>query len=131
MYYADLTKYQYWSYEALSFGPSNNHLHTNVVNIGWLEMDYPFSKGSVAEEFIDRLFELCCHPTNKTRGFHVCSLCTSNEWPCKKIKMLVEGEYIDFNMPQIMKMTRNEIEVVLGHAEIWVPGENGINVCCS
>lgn len=46
-----------------------------AVNVGWLDASQPYPTGAVPAEFVERLYELCRHPVNRTRGFHWCNLC--------------------------------------------------------
>lgn len=92
-YFSDLTKYEYLKKPS---GP-------DVLNVGWLESDHPFSKGNIPGLFLDRLFDLCSKPVNKTRGYHRCGLCLqSAAWPTA--------------------CELNGRQILLGSAEIHVPG---------
>ena len=81
-YYPDLTEYSY----------TKENQYTNTINVGWLDKDHHFSSGEVSQEFIDRLFNICCSPVLKTRGWHPCPFCSS--YPVnvqKKEKKLILG----------------------------------------
>jgi hypothetical protein len=96
MYYEDLSLYAYIIREAAP----------NVLNVGWLEASHPYPKGEVSEEFLDRLFELCQSPVNRTRGWQECQFC----------------EKASFGV----RVVRGDRELVLGSAEIRVAGEGGV-----
>jgi hypothetical protein len=74
-YFEDLTPYEYdlgpttWKGQS---SPSNK-----VLNIGWLSRSNSFAKGSVPDEGLEKLFELCKTCVNQMRGFHVCEFCES------------------------------------------------------
>ena len=95
-YFADLTKYEYLKSPS---GP-------DVLNVGWLDRDQPFSTGNIPVQILDRLFDLCLNPMNKTRGYHQCGLCPQSvAWP--------------------ITCSRNGRQIHLGSAEIHVPGTLG------
>lgn len=62
MYFEDLTKYAYLTTE-------------DSRNVGWLEKGYFINKGSVPEEFIEKLWKYLRYPVQVCRGFHVCDFC--------------------------------------------------------
>lgn len=94
MYYKDLSNYQY----NLPFEIDH------VKNIGWLEFNYPYIKGEVPNGFLNKLFKIIkLKEVNLMRGLHDCDICNSDGF-----------KYIYHN---------NE-EILLGHAEIWIPSIN-------
>lgn len=93
-YYPDLTPYEY-----LHTRPDNN-----VLNIGWLDANYPYQKGSVSDEILRAILKLCEHPTRQTRGFHVCQFCQH-----PGLGVIIET---------------SDKQITLGTAEIRVVGEN-------
>jgi len=96
MYYEDLSAFEYTIRDAAP----------NLLNVGWLDAAHPYSQGSVPEEFLDRLFELCRNPVNRTRGWQECQFCEKPSFG--------------------VKVTKDGTELVLGSAEIRVAGENGL-----
>jgi hypothetical protein len=97
MYFPDLTPYSYHRPEE----------EPDTVNIGWLQRDFPFPKGDVSSEFLDRLFAICRDKWFKMhRGFHGCEFCSTAP----------DG-------PPLVK--RNNSEARLGYAEIRVRHPNG------
>jgi hypothetical protein len=53
-----------------------------VLNVGWLDVDYPFPTGETSSEFREALRLLCEHPIFLHRGFHPCPFCPhSFGWP--------------------------------------------------
>jgi hypothetical protein len=96
-YFEDLSVYSYMT----------SGVSPNTVNVGWLDEQSPFAQGVVSAEVIDKLWSFCCHPTVKTRGFHVCNLCTKAKAKPLEIK-------------------RNGHKLKLGTAEIRVFGKNGV-----
>jgi len=61
-YFEDLTNYSYLN-------------HENSKNIGWLDNAYPYPKGKVSEEFMDKLWKYLHVRMDFVRGFSNCSLC--------------------------------------------------------
>ena len=96
MYYPDLTPYCYLERESAS----------NVLNVGWLDIEHPFPKRKASEELLDVLFETCRHVVIQTRGFHECELC----------------DVASFGV----EVSRNGQTRRLGSAEIRVKGKDGI-----
>jgi hypothetical protein len=60
---------------------------------------------------VDRLVELCGNPVNLTRGFHHCNLCP----------LPAEGQF-----PEPVTVATPDGEVMVGHGEIRVTGEDGV-----
>ena len=97
-YFPDLTAYRF-----LPDCPA-------ALNVGWLSRDAPFDQGTVRRELIDKLRELSVeHPTNQTRGFHICEFCTN--------EMANQGLVAEWN-----GHSRR-----LGSAEIWVRSQSGVS----
>lgn len=93
MYFEDFTNYSFLYYE-------------NTKNIGWLDKDYPYFKGKVSDEFIDKLWKYLNLNINRIRGFRNCRLCTV---PYKGTSEVVyKGE-----------------SIMLGYEEIRVLSEDG------
>jgi hypothetical protein len=96
MYFADLTTYSYLR---------NNEEIPGVLNIGWLDIRYPFTKGDVLPVYIEKLAEIIL--TKRTvllaRGRHDCEFCI-----------------------EIPKVVSEDNYVPLGCSEIWIPAENNI-----
>jgi hypothetical protein len=63
-YFPDLSPYVYFDGFA------------GYVNIGWLEFTKLFPKGSVHPKILAEIGRLCESPSNLTRGFHFCPLCS-------------------------------------------------------
>jgi hypothetical protein len=95
MYYPDLSPYQYFV----------EHRRINLLNIGWLEKSNPFPKGEVPERALSNLLLYCTATINPTRGYHPCDF-------CDKPQISYSGESLGR-------------ELLLGSAEIRVPGNNG------
>ncbi|MFT3895379.1 MAG: hypothetical protein QM730_27450 [Anaerolineales bacterium] len=70
-YFADLSKYTY----------SKENMHIHALNVGWLDDENTYLVGEVPDDFIVHLFEICCYPISKTRGWHPCPFCS--EYPAK------------------------------------------------
>jgi hypothetical protein len=64
-YFTDLTPYHYGLPEP----------EPDVLNIGWLDVAYPFSRGLTSSEFREALSRLVERPILLHRGFHVCDFC--------------------------------------------------------
>lgn len=64
-YFADLTPYQYGLPEP----------EPDVLNVGWLDVGYPFHRGETSSEFREALSRLVERPILLDRGFHVCNFC--------------------------------------------------------
>ena len=61
-YYDDLTPYTY-----------GRSLHNNIVNIGWLDSQFEYTKGEVDPLVIDKLKSL--EPSHRYKGTHRCPFC--------------------------------------------------------
>lgn len=99
-YYQDLSPYEYLPGRAAA------------LNVAWIDAQHPFGRGPVAAGLLDTLRRLAVSaPTNQTRGFHVCELCSpesverppSTEWEGKSRR--------------------------LGSAEIWIEAANCTYAC--
>ena len=69
-YYPDLSPYVYM--------PG----FPGLVNVGWLDLNHPFSQGTVEPNVVSRIGELCRYPVNLMRGYHACSKCA--EFPVRE-----------------------------------------------
>jgi len=96
MFYEDLSLFQY----------TRRDVAPNLLNVGWLDASHPYAKGDVPEKFLDHLFDLCRSQVNRTRGWQECQF-------CEKANLGV-------------RVVKDETELVLGSAEIRVPGEGGL-----
>lgn len=65
-YFADLSRYEYFR-----FGKSDS------LNIGWLDAEQEFEKGTVDPDIVARLEKISCYSVNQTRGLHDCNICSS------------------------------------------------------
>lgn len=63
MYFADLSPYEYLEEEPAT------------LDVGWLVAEHDFTRGEVADGFIERLRSLENNPVNPTRGFHIFRFC--------------------------------------------------------
>ncbi|VAW71419.1 hypothetical protein MNBD_GAMMA10-1634 [hydrothermal vent metagenome] len=90
-FFEDLSPYTYLKH------PSNEY----TFNVGWLDNKYPYNKGKVIREFLDKLFSLCEISVSETRGYHECNICKNS-----------------YKGPLIICNENKEIEV--GFAEIRV-----------
>lgn len=94
-YYADLTPYTY-----------DNAIMKDTLNVGWLDDKHPYPRGSVSEGVLDKVFLLCAdRPQHRIRGWHGCRLCANRDWG--------------------LRVKRDDREILLGSAEIWVKGKSG------
>ena len=78
-------------------------LDSNLVAIGWLDREFPYSTGAIDAELMQKLRELAKKPVNLTRGYHRCQFCAAT------------------SAPELSEGTDN-----IGNGEIRVPGGNGI-----
>lgn len=62
---ADLTPYNY----------GREAPRPDVLAVGWLSKDEPFTQGDVPPAFTERLAGLIWHPVNLYRGSHQCEFC--------------------------------------------------------
>ena len=63
-------------------GPPHDAEDNRLVAVGWLEARYDYPKGEVFSEFFARLCELVTGPCPtpwRSCGYHVCTLCRSDE----------------------------------------------------
>lgn len=102
MFFDDLTKYDYLAKYVQHL---DSEREENALNVGWLDKKYPFKTGETSQAFKENLFRLCQDPVNQTRGFHHCHFCENPTFG--------------------LEITRNNIKVVLGSAEIRVKNDKG------
>jgi len=96
-YFKDLTTYSYI--------PEGEDV---LLNVGWLKMDYEYSKGNIEQAFIEKLAWLCVHSSIKgTPGIHQCSLCPPMRFGYHMVKLEQEQH-------------------LLGSAEIRVKGQDAM-----
>ena len=95
MYYPDLTPYCYIEHKRA----------LNVLNVGWLDIQYPFLRKKASEELLDTLFERCLHFVNRTRGYQECQF---RPVPTFGVEVFRHGA-----------------STTLGSAEIWVETTDG------
>lgn len=95
-YFADLTSYCY----------IRRYADPCVLNVGWLDNQHSFPKGTVPDTVLATLFALCKKPVNMTRGMHSCQFCPGSG----------QGRVAE----------RNGIQIGLGAGEIRVKGLSAI-----
>lgn len=94
-YFEDLTPYTYQSSAVID----------GTVNVGWLDIAFPYSRGKVSEEFLDKLWDFLHVRLVILRGPQSCYFCSP---------------------PEILYIAqRNGEDIKLGFGEIRVLGENG------
>jgi hypothetical protein len=75
-FFADLTPYTYWDTSphdpAVDEEPWPN---LPLINLGWLDADYPFPIGVPPAGLLARLGELAKVRVRQTRGYHYCQFC--------------------------------------------------------
>lgn len=98
MYYVDLSPYEYIT--GAEYAPT--------LNIGWLDNQHPFARGSLSTIALDRLWAFCGAWVHLTLGFHQCDFCADDT--------LFGG----------ISVSRNDKMLTLGSAEIRVFGENAV-----
>lgn len=103
--FEDLTPYTYLAEEGGS---------GTVLTVGWLGRDSRFEVGEPEPGLVDSLLALTAfRPVNTTRGFHLCELC--DRPPDAEPEPLV-----------VPYPAAERGEVLLGSAEVRVPGPDGI-----
>lgn len=76
----------------------------NVINIGWLSHQFSYNKGEVCVDVKNKILEIIyLKQCNVTRGLHRCDFCKSENFVTN----------------------HNNIKILLGHAEIWIPSISG------
>jgi len=96
-YFADLTPYSYIQED-----------EKNLLNIGWLDSRHKYRKGTVTQEFIEKLAWQCVNaPANRTPGIHQCSLCPKMTFGYHMISLEREKH-------------------ILGSAEIHIKGKDAV-----
>lgn len=93
-YFEDLSAYAYSGY--FSSG--------EALNVGWLDSSHVFEKAPPTEELLDVLWAVCTVSVARSRGFHLCDLCTANN-------LVIEQRY--------------DHKLILGGAEIRVFSNDG------
>jgi len=72
-YFPDLTEYTYFSRQR-QYPPVPGE--TELINVGWLDIEHEFTTGEVPAEFVVKLkYLLDHHRTMHTRGWHECPYC--------------------------------------------------------
>ena len=92
-YFPDLSDYTYSHVRA-----------SDTKNVGWLDSQYEFAKGSVSDAVKETLWRFCTVSVEQTRGIHPCSLCA------------------DVELARYPVADRNGERLLLGSAEIRVFG---------
>jgi len=64
-YYPDLSHYSYFK----------NDLDAHSLNIGWLDIAYPYTVKPTPAIFAAKLWNFCRLPVQQSRGFHSCYFC--------------------------------------------------------
>ena len=95
-YYPDLSPHQYHM----------QALDPSLVSIGWLDGIHPYSTGLVNDAFLERLWPYCRCFIREFRGVHTCELCSEPGFG--------------------VTIRRGDEELLLGSAEIRVPGQGGL-----
>jgi hypothetical protein len=95
-YFEDLSPYTYY----------HSGIRENTLNIGWLDVAYPYQRGELPISFVENLWNFVQIRLIRLRGFHVCNLCSE-----KVVSPLV--------------VNKGDVDFKLGDAEIRVLGENG------
>ena len=95
MYYPDLSPYSY-------LGPDSD----GSLNVGWLDAEHPFPRGSVPPHLLERILALCFKAVNYCMGYH-----TSPFDPSTIVGYSVEHK-------------GNQMS--LGNGEIRVPSKSGV-----
>lgn len=99
-YFADMSPYNYPAFKGQS--------HAEFLNIGWLDAGHAYNRGFTDGVLLDKLVRLSATPVNRARGHHRCPFC--DVYP--------------------VSITRLNITLDLGDAEIRVPGRVGIVFVC-
>jgi hypothetical protein len=68
-YFSDGTAYSYLA-----------NSKEDAINVGWLDSDHGYDRGTLPTDLLDLIFELCKTPVRKTRGFHQCPFCSKPEF---------------------------------------------------
>jgi hypothetical protein len=68
-----------------------------VLNVGWLDVEFPYLQGVAPPEFLRELQQLCERPIHLHRGFHVCQFCAAQPYTPESIhrgngQIRVEGQ---------------------------------------
>jgi hypothetical protein len=64
-YYPDLSPYVY----------KPRGTEGNTLNVGWLDAEHTYPRGTLSEAFVERLWAFCRKKMLQARGFHTCELC--------------------------------------------------------
>lgn len=75
-YFADLSPHTYTPTDGVE-----------VLNIGWLDREYPFAQGESSLEFREALRQLCENPIQLHRGFHECQFCPDAGHDARRYEM--------------------------------------------
>ena len=83
-YFADLTPHTY--------APTDGE---TVLNVGWLDNAYPYTRGETSPEFQVALQRLCENPVWLHMGFHRCQFCPREDvhtWSSVHLARLGNGQ---------------------------------------
>jgi hypothetical protein len=77
MYYPDLSQYEYSKAKLKKKIIIKHSLGDDYsfYNIGWLSVDYVYTRGKTNNNFHEKLFSLCIYGTNLMMGIHYCDFC--------------------------------------------------------
>lgn len=91
-------------------GPASE-AQTRLVAVGWLDPEFPYTRGDVPPEFVKALRALCRDGVNVTRGWHRCRFCPRPDAGTPSGGTVVPSAEGAFKV---------------GHAEIRIDGPGGI-----
>jgi hypothetical protein len=94
LFFQDMSPYVYLCDEPLP----------NVYNVGWLDTDHPFPRGTVSERFLSNLQQHCKTLVRHTRGPFPCPFC---DWTglieCGSAEVWIKGkENVVFAAPSLI-----------------------------
>jgi len=87
-FFPDLSLYSY----------SRKPEDSDLLNVGWLDVEHPFAKGPIDAASLEKLRQLAANPVNLCRGKHRCNLCPPTSLPMQTrpphhVVLDVDSEY--------------------------------------
>ena len=91
-YFPDLSPYRFHTFQP--------ELDPKLLNIGWLDRNFPYNRGPVEQHVVEKLLRLGQEPREPNSGYHHCpygSLGLPSVFPCPcPVRMKVDGKTLGY-----------------------------------